>query len=171
MPCNLHHDPRTAPPPPRHIGDCATLGQRASRFSELGVVHLPRPAIGKLSRLYRTTLWYYLEYSAFAWMCLPVLAAQQQAGTQIEAIYIRQSICAAWWGAVLGPRLGHIPVIYEVHDLESRNPSRTKEVWAQSLLHLIDRTAITRATAVASLTAEFGYYLGRSAGAIRPTLR
>ncbi len=136
-------------------------GNEPSRFSELGVVHLPRPAIGKLSRLYRTTLWYYLEYSAFAWMCLPVLAAQQQVGTQIEAIYIRQSICAAWWSAVLGPRLGHIPVIYEVHDLESRNPSRTKEVWAQSLLHLIDRTAITRATAVASLTAEFGHYLGQ----------
>ena len=31
-----------------------------SRFGEVGAVHLPRPAIGKLSRLYRTTLFYYL---------------------------------------------------------------------------------------------------------------
>ncbi len=134
-------------------------GNEPSRFSELGVVHLQRPAIGKLSRLYRTTLWYYMEYTAFAWMCLPVLAAQQRAGHAIEAVYIRQSICAAWWSAVLAPRLGNIPVIYEVHDLESRNPSRTKEAWAQSLLHLIDRTALSRAAAVASLTDEFRHYL------------
>lgn len=134
-------------------------GNEPSRFSELGVVHLQRPAIGKLSRIYRTTLWYYMEYTAFAWMCLPVLAHQQRAGHVIEAVYIRQSICAAWWSAVLAPRLGNIPVIYEVHDLESRNPSRTKEAWAQSLLHLIDRTALRRSAAVASLTDEFRHYL------------
>jgi glycosyltransferase involved in cell wall biosynthesis len=127
-----------------------------SRFDELGVVHLPRPAIGRLSRLYRTTLWYYLEYSAFAAMCWPSIAARRH---EIEAIYVRQSICAAWWSAVLAPRLGHIPVIYEVHDLESRNPSRAREAWATGLLHLIDRTALTRTAAVASLTADFGRYL------------
>jgi glycosyltransferase involved in cell wall biosynthesis len=60
---------------------------------------------------------------------------------------------------VFAPRLGHIPVIYEVHDLESRNPSRAKEAWAQGLLHLLDRTALTRSTAVASLTTDFERYL------------
>ena len=39
---------------PRWLGE-------PSRFAELGVVHLPRPAIGKLSRLHRTTLLYYLK--------------------------------------------------------------------------------------------------------------
>jgi glycosyltransferase involved in cell wall biosynthesis len=129
-----------------------------SRFDELGVVHLPRPAFGRLSRLYRSTLWYYLEYSAFAAMCWPVIAAHRH---EIEAIYVRQSVCAAWWSAVFAPRLGNIPVIYEVHDLESRNPSRAREAWASGLLHLLDRTALTRTAAVASLTAEFGHYLSR----------
>jgi glycosyltransferase involved in cell wall biosynthesis len=130
------------------------MARGPSRFTEVGAVHLPRPAIGRLSRFYRSTLWYYLEYSAFAAMCLPFIA-----GRQVEAIYVRQSICAAWWSAVFAPRLGNIPVIYEVHDLESRNPSRAREPWAQGLLHLLDRVALTRSTAVVSLTAEFGYYL------------
>ncbi len=129
-------------------------GNEPSRFDEVGAVHLPRPAIGRLSRFYRSTLWYYLEYSAFAWMCLPLLV-----GREIEAIYVRQSICAAWWSAVLAPRLGNIPVIYEAHDLESHNPSRAKEPWALSLLHLLDRTALTQSAAVVSLTAEFRSYL------------
>lgn len=134
-------------------------GREPSRFHEVGAIHLPRPAIGKLSRLYRTTLWYYLEYSAFAWMCLPHVLAHRLRGQRIEAIYVRQSICAAWWSAVIAPLLGDIPVIYEVHDLEARNPSRTREAWAQSLLHLVDRTALTRSAAVASLTGEFRRYL------------
>jgi glycosyltransferase involved in cell wall biosynthesis len=122
-----------------------------SRFSELGALHLPRPAIGKLSRLHRSTLLYYLEHSAFALMTAAILAPQRR---RIEAVYVRQVICAAWWSAVLGPALG-VPVIYEAHDLESRNPSRAKEPWAEGLLHLIDRLALTRSSAVASLTADF----------------
>ena len=35
-------------------------GSEPSRFTELGAIHLPRPAIGKLSRLYKSTLLYYL---------------------------------------------------------------------------------------------------------------
>jgi glycosyltransferase involved in cell wall biosynthesis len=134
----------------------AHWGREPSRFAELGAVHLPRPAIGKLSRLYRSTLWYYLEYSAFAAMCLPYIARQP-----IEAIYVRQSICAAWWSAVFGPRLGGIPVIYEVHDLESHNPSRAREAWATGPLHLLDKTALTRPAAVVSLTAAFRDYLAQ----------
>ncbi len=126
-----------------------------SRFGEVGATHLPRPAIGKLSRLHRSTLLYYLEHTAFAWMCAGVLARQRR---KVEAVYVRQIVCAAWWSAVLGPRLG-IPVIYEAHDLESRNPSRAKEPWAQGLLHLMDRAALTRSAAVTSLTDDFRRYL------------
>ncbi len=129
-------------------------GRGHSRFHEVGAVHLPRPAVGKLSRLYRSTLWYYLEYSAFAAMCVPIVARHP-----VRVIYVRQSLSAAWWAALFAPRMGGIPVVYEVHDMESRNPSRAKEQWAQGLLHLLDRTALTRTAAVASLTADFRTYL------------
>lgn len=129
------------------------MGREPTRFAEVGACHLPRPAIGKLSRLHRSSLWYYLEYSIFAWMCAAAVARQP-----VEAVYVRQNICAAWWSSVFGPRMG-IPVIYEAHDLELRNPSRAKEPWAQGFVHLIDRVALTRATAVASLTADFRRYL------------
>lgn len=128
-------------------------GGGASRFSELGALHLPRPAIGKLSRLYRSSLWYYLEYSLFAWMCVPIVAMKH-----VQAVYVRQNICAAWWSSVFGPLLG-IPVIYEAHDIELRNPSRAKEAWAQGFVHLIDRVALTRASAIVSLTETFRRYL------------
>lgn len=126
-------------------------GREPSRFGEVGATHLPRPAIGKLSRFYKSTLLYYLEHSAFALMTAAWLAPRRRA---VEAVYVRQVIAAAWWAGVLGPRLG-LPVIYEAHDLETRNPSRAREPWAEGLLHLIDRVALTRSSAVASLTADF----------------
>lgn len=126
-------------------------GREPSRFTEVGALHLPRPAIGKLSRLHKSTLLYYLEHSAFALMTAGVIAPRRR---KVEAVYVRQVICAAWWAGVLGPLLG-VPVIYEAHDLESRNPSRAKEPWAEGLLHLIDRVALSRSAAVVSLTEEF----------------
>ncbi|MBX0326173.1 glycosyltransferase [Oscillochloris sp. ZM17-4] len=131
-------------------------GREPSRFAELGARHLPRPAIGKLSRLHKSTLLYYLEHSAFALMTAALLAPRAR---EIEAVYVRQVICAAWWAGVYGPLLG-VPVIYEAHDLESRNPSRAKEPWAEGLLHLIDRVALTRSDAVVSLTDDFRRLLG-----------
>lgn len=122
-----------------------------SRFTEVGAIHLPRPAIGKLSRLKKSTLWYYAERSAFAWMTAAVVAVQRK---PIEAVYVREVICAAWWANVLGPLL-RIPVIYEAHDLESWNPSRAKERWAQPLLQLIDKLTLRRSAAIASLTDDF----------------
>ncbi|NJP05026.1 MAG: glycosyltransferase family 4 protein [Chloroflexaceae bacterium] len=133
----------------------ARWNREPSRFADVGAVHLPRPAIGRLSRLHRSSLWYYLEYSAFAWMCVPWLLKQP-----VDAIYVRQNIVAAWWSGLFGPLLG-IPVIYEAHDLEAHNPSRAKEPWAQGLVHLIDRIALTRASAVVSLTDDFRQYLAR----------
>lgn len=125
-----------------------------SRFEDVGALHLPRPAIGRLSRLYRSTLWYYAERSVFAAMCAAVVARQQTRGRTFEAVYVREVICAAWWTALWGPKLG-IPVVYEAHDLESWNPSRAKEAWAQPLLNLVDRLALSKAAHVTSLTDEF----------------
>lgn len=132
-------------------------GREPSRFADLGACHLPRPAVGKLSRIYKSTLLYYLEHSLFALMTALRLAPHAR---EVEAVYVRQVICAAWWAGVYGPLLG-IPVIYEAHDLESRNPSRAKERWAEGILHLIDRVALTRSARVVSLTEDFRQLLGQ----------
>jgi glycosyltransferase involved in cell wall biosynthesis len=126
----------------------------ASAFDELGVVHLPRIAIGRLSRLYRTTLLYYAERSAFALMVAAYLWLQARRGRRYEVVYVREVICA-FWLALLLPRLTGARVIYEVHDLETRNPSRARERWAQPLLHLLDRVVLTRPAALTSLTDAF----------------
>ncbi|HEU5100307.1 MAG TPA: glycosyltransferase [Roseiflexaceae bacterium] len=131
-----------------------------SRFGEVGARHLPRPAVGKLSRLYRSTLWYYAERSIFAAMTAAVVAWERMRGRPIDVVYVREAICAGWWAAVWGPLL-RLPVIFEAHDLESWNPSRAKERWAQPLLHLLDRTALTRSQAVVSLTEDFRRLLAR----------
>ncbi len=125
-----------------------------SRFGEVGAVQLPRPAIGKLSRLHRTTLLYYLEHSAFAFMCACYLLAERLRGRRYDVVYVRQIVCAAWFAGVFGRLLG-VHVVYEAHDWETRNPSRAKEPWAVGLLHLLDRMALTRSTAVVSLTEHF----------------
>lgn len=118
-------------------------------------LHLPRIGIGRLSRVYRSTLWYYAERSAYAWMVLALLTWLRLARRQrFDVIYVREVICALWL-ALLAPRLTGARVVYEVHDLESRNPSRAKEGWAQPLLHLIDRLTLTRPAALTSLTAAF----------------
>src|SRR5581483_5015009 len=131
-----------------------------SRFADLGARHLPRPAIGKLSRLYRSTLWYYAERSAFAAMTAAVVLGEQWRGRPIGAVYVREAICAGWWAALWGPLL-RLPVIFEAHDLESWNPSRAKERWAQPLLNLLDRATLARSQAVVSLTDDFRRLLGR----------
>ncbi|KAB8141127.1 glycosyltransferase family 4 protein [Chloroflexia bacterium SDU3-3] len=138
---------------PRWLGE-------PSRFTALGAHHLLRPAIGKLSRLRRSTLWYYAERSLFAAMTAAVVAQERRRGSPVDVVYIREVIGAAWWAGVWGPLLG-IPVIYEAHDLESWNPSRAKERVAQPLLHLVDRVALTRSAAVASLTEDFRRLLAR----------
>jgi len=129
-------------------------GREPSRFGELGAVHLPRPGIGRLSRIYKTTLLYYLEHSAWAWMCLAYLLLERLRGRRYDLIYVRQIVIAAWWAGLLG-RLYGARVVYEAHDWESSNPSRAKERWAQGLVHLLDRAALTRSDAVVSLTEHF----------------
>jgi glycosyltransferase involved in cell wall biosynthesis len=131
-----------------------------SRFTDVGARHLPRPALGKLSRLYRTTLLYYAERSVFAAMTAAAIWWERQRSREVDVVYVREAICAGWWAAVWGPLL-RLPVIYEAHDLESWNPSRAKERWAQPLLNLLDRAALTRSAAVVSLTGDFRRLLAR----------
>lgn len=125
-----------------------------SAFDGLAL-HLPRIGIGRLSRLYRSTLWYYAERSAYAWLVLATLLWLRLARRRcFDVIYVREVICALWL-SLLAPRLTGARVVYEVHDLESRNPSRAKERWVQPLLHLIDRLTLMRPAALTSLTGAF----------------
>ncbi|MFI5183375.1 MAG: glycosyltransferase [Vicinamibacteria bacterium] len=128
--------------------------RQPSRFGEVGARHLPRPAVGKLSRVYRTTLWYYVERSLFAGMTAWTVLWEWLRGRRIDVVYVREVICAGWWAALWGPLLS-VPVIYEAHDLESRNPSRAKERWVQPILVRLDRSALTKSAAVVSLTEDF----------------
>jgi glycosyltransferase involved in cell wall biosynthesis len=125
-----------------------------SRFGELGVRHLVRPAVGKLSRLHRTTLWYYIERSLFAAMSAALALLEGLRGRWLHVVYVRDTVAAFWWASLFGPALG-LPVIYEAHDLESTNPSRAKEPWAQGLVQGFDRGALGRSAFVVSLTEDF----------------
>jgi glycosyltransferase involved in cell wall biosynthesis len=83
-----------------------------------------------------------------------VVAWQRLRGRAVEVVYVREVVCAGWWASVWGPLL-RVPVLYEAHDLESRNPSRAKEGWAQPLLDRLDRSALSRSAGVVSLTEDF----------------
>ena len=132
-----------------------------SVFDEIGALHLPRIGIGRFSRWYRSTLLYYAERSVFAWMVTLVLLWRHLVRRQrYPVVYVREVILAFWLSLLL-PRLTGARVVYEVHDLESHNPSRAKERWAQPLLTLLDRVVLTRPAALTSLTAAFRDQLAR----------
>lgn len=123
-------------------------------FDELGVNYLPRIGIGRLSRLYKSTLWYYMERSVFAWLVAFIMLWRSWRGTQIDVIYVREVICA-YWLSRLAPRLCGAKVVYEVHHVESTNHSRPKETWAQPLVAHLDEITLKRPTRLVSLTHAF----------------
>lgn len=129
-----------------------------SAFEEVGAVHLPRIAVGKFSRFWQTTLLYYLERSLFALQVAAYLLWQRVVRRRhYNVLYVREVILAYWLArlrGLLGARL-----VYEAHDLESRNPSRAKERWVQPWLRRIDRYLLERADGVVSLTSTFAHYL------------
>jgi len=126
-----------------------------SAFGEVGAVHLPRIPIGKLSRFHRSAGWYYLERSLFAWMVAVVLLFRRLfRGQRYRLLYVREVICAYWMATALRPLTG-ARVVYEAHELESRNPSRARGRPWQAVLRRLDRTLLRRADLVVSLTATF----------------
>ena len=139
---------------PRTLAVVPRWWREPTRFAEVGARHLLRPAIGKLSRIYPSTLWYYAERSIFAAMTAVVALLAGLRGRWFEAVYVRDTVAAFWWAVVFGPALG-IPVVYEAHDLESTNPSGAKEPWAQGLVRGLDEGALRQSAHVVSLTEEF----------------
>ncbi len=131
------------------------LWREPSAFLEVGAVHLPRIPIGKVSRIFPSTGWYYLERSLFAWLVALYLGTRRFfRGERFPVIYVREVICA-WWLAVGLGRLIGARVMYEAHELESRNPSRARGRLWQPLLRGLDRMLLRRADMVVSLTETF----------------
>jgi hypothetical protein len=93
-----------------------------SAFEELGALHLPRPAVNKLSRLVPWAGWSYIERTLYSAMLVVLMAVWRLRGRGYRTIYVRDTVCAAWLGLL---RAMHgAKVIYEVHDLEADHPSR-----------------------------------------------
>ncbi len=132
--------------------------RRESAFAAIGARHLLRLPFNVGSHLWRTTLWSYLERSWFAWRAAIWLARRRGDGPTV--IYIRDAVCAAWFGAGLA-RLAGARLIYECHALEAWNPSRARSPLAVPLVRLIDALAIRRADRVVALTERFREWLDR----------
>jgi glycosyltransferase involved in cell wall biosynthesis len=127
-----------------------------SAFKELGALHLPRPAVNKLSRLVPWAGWSYIERTVYSAMLIVWLATLRVTGRGFRVLYVRDSVCAAWLAATRpmhGARL-----VYEVHDLESSHPSKAarwpRGVWAR-FLPWVDRKALRGSCRVVSLTEAF----------------
>lgn len=134
------------------------LWREPSAFLEIGAVHLPRLPLGKASRLWRSTLWYYGERGLFALEVIAyLLFLRLLRRRRYGVLYVREVICAYILARLR--RLLGVRIVYEAHDLESRNPSRAKEPWVQPWLRRVDRYLLSRADGVVSLTATFGQYL------------
>ncbi|MBF6611930.1 MAG: glycosyltransferase [Chloroflexi bacterium] len=127
-----------------------------SAFSALDTLHLPRPAINKLSRLLPWAGWSYIERSLYSFILVVLLLSRRLMRRPYRALYVRDTVCAAWL-CLLRPLHGS-PVIYEVHDLEASHPSNAPRwpagLWA-IFLPWLDRRSILGARKVVSLTHSF----------------
>jgi glycosyltransferase involved in cell wall biosynthesis len=132
-----------------------------SAFTDLDAIHLPRPAINKLSRLLPWAGWSYIERTLYAWMLVILLMLRRITRKGYRALYVRDAVCAAWL-ASLRPLHGAC-VIYEVHDLEAAHPSKANRwpsgLWSR-LLPWLDQMALTRSHRLVSLTDTFRKWAG-----------
>ncbi|HEU5326815.1 MAG TPA: glycosyltransferase [Thermomicrobiales bacterium] len=133
---------------------------RESVFAQVSARHLLRLPFNVLAHLWRTTAWSYLERSWFAWRAALWLARRRGHGGR-RVIYVRDAVCAAWFGAGLA-RLAGTRLIYECHALEDWNPSRLRHPLARPLVRLIDSRAIRGADQVVALTSAFRAWLDRA---------
>jgi glycosyltransferase involved in cell wall biosynthesis len=127
-----------------------------SAFEELGALHLPRPAVNKLSKFIPWAGWSYIERTLYALLLVLLLVFWRLTGRGYRVLYVRDTVLAAWLGLLRG--LHGAKVIYEVHDLEAAHPSKAsrwpRAFWAR-FLPWLDRTALGRATRLVSLTETF----------------
>jgi glycosyltransferase involved in cell wall biosynthesis len=134
-----------------------------SAFKELGALHLPRPAVNKLSKFLPWAGWSYIERTLYAILLVLLLVFWRLTGRGYRVLYVRDTVLAAWLGLLRG--LHGAKVIYEVHDLEAAHPSKAskwpRRFWVRFLPRL-DRTSLGRATRLVSLTETFRRWAVRS---------
>jgi glycosyltransferase involved in cell wall biosynthesis len=127
-----------------------------SAFEELDALHLPRPAVNKLSKVVPWAGWSYIERTLYSLMLVMLLVFWRLSRRGYRVLYVRDTVCAAWL-ALLSSLHGAC-VIYEVHDLETWHPSGAsrwpRRFWS-GYLRWLDRTALKRATLLVSLTGTF----------------
>lgn len=139
-----------------------------SAFSGLGAIHLPRPAINKLSKFVPWGGWSYIERTLFSFMLVILLVMWRLVGRGYRVLYVRDTVCAAWLS--LFAALHGSCVVYEVHDLETLHPTKAARwpaaFWSR-FLPWLDRMALGRPRKLVSLTGTFKEWAlehGRDAG-------
>lgn len=127
-----------------------------SAFTDLDALHLPRPAVNKLSRLVPWSGWSYIERTLYSGMLIVLLVAWRVTGRGYRVLYVRDTVCAAWLGLF---RLLHGSlIVYEIHDLEADHPSRSSrwpDLFWSRFLPWLDRAALRHAAVLVSLTRTF----------------
>lgn len=108
------------------------------------VTRLARIPVNKLSRVYKSAWYSYLERSLYAQRAIGKIRALSPA-----LIYTRDLVCAY---RLVQARL---PVLYEVHDLEAQHPGQTKSARLRKWALRADETALRGARGIASLTETF----------------
>ena len=138
------------------------LPGRASRFDEIGARHLWRLPFNFFNnfKLLKGIPWSYVERTFFSLEVILYLMGQRLTGRGPTAIYVRDVICA-YWLIRLGRGLLNVPVIYEAHDLEARNPSRAKNEKLRRWLERVDGTVIGQSDRLVSLTGVFLEFVKR----------
>src|SRR5258708_37776901 len=69
-----------------------------SAFEDLGALHLPRPAINKLSRFLPWAGWSYIERTLYSLLLVLLLVIWRIADRGYRVLYVRDTVCAAWLG-------------------------------------------------------------------------
>lgn len=127
-----------------------------SAFESVDALHLPRPAINKLSRFVPWSGWSYFERTLYSAMLVILLVMWRLTGRKYRVIYVRDTVCAAWLGLL---RWAHgSRIVYEVHDLEADHPSGASKwpgwFWTR-FLPWLDNLALKKAWRLVSLTQTF----------------
>ncbi len=142
------------------IQTCYTLRELSKRLGERLQIIVPRfgneapppfPAtrlaripVNKLSRVYKSAWYSYIERSLYARRALGKIRAAAPA-----LIYTRDIVCAYRFVQA------GLPVLYEVHDLEARHPGETKSARLRAWARRADETALRGARGIVSLTETF----------------
>jgi glycosyltransferase involved in cell wall biosynthesis len=141
---------------------------RPSSFRAVGATHLLRLPFNAGRHVIRSVGWSYAERTWFACRVLGRLLRQRLSRRQPDVVYVRDVVCAAWL-ALLAHPLIRCAVIYEVHDLETRNPSANTGPITRALARWLDRIALNHADGVVSLTRTFVEEIERAHYQLRRT--